>query len=204
MQLLAAALNLTAEHRAAFVASVHQGKGAAPELPDDAVASPPPARPAAQALVETTTPTDIPLPAPLHMAPPPVPPTSVLGREHEEAAIVHLLQRGAVRLVTLTGPGGVGKTTLALRAADNLAASFPDGVCWIPLAALQPGADRLDHAAGGGRHRNRAGGHPRGTDRSAAGTARCSWCWTTANNCCPIDDRSQPPERLCRADDPGD
>jgi predicted ATPase len=76
----------------------------------------------------------------------------MLGREREEAGIVHLLQRAAARLLTLTGPGGVGKTRLALQVAEDVAATYPDGVCWASLAALQdPGliGSTLLHALGG-------------------------------------------------------
>ena len=65
----------------------------------------------------------------------PVPATSFLGRDHELAEIVGLLQDGA-RLVTLTGPGGTGKTRLAIHAAAEASDSFPDGIWWVPLASL--------------------------------------------------------------------
>ncbi|MHB8578034.1 MAG: ATP-binding protein, partial [Dehalococcoidia bacterium] len=61
--------------------------------------------------------------------------TSFLGREHELADLAQLLAQH--RLVTLTGPGGTGKTRLALQAAAAQTASFPDGVFFIDLAPLQ-------------------------------------------------------------------
>jgi predicted ATPase len=67
----------------------------------------------------------------------PVPATRFLGRERELAEIVALLSRRDVRLVTLTGPGGTGKTRLALQAAAEVAQLFPDGVWWVALAALR-------------------------------------------------------------------
>jgi predicted ATPase len=67
----------------------------------------------------------------------PVPSTPFLGRTEELAQIVGLLARGEVRLVTLTGPGGVGKTRLALQAAGVASDAYPDGVWWVPLAPLR-------------------------------------------------------------------
>ncbi|MDP9368914.1 MAG: NB-ARC domain-containing protein, partial [Chloroflexota bacterium] len=68
-----------------------------------------------------------PLPAPL---------TSFVGREREVELVTALLCRGDVRLVTLTGPGGTGKTRLALRLGEDLAGYFGDGVVFVPLAAV--------------------------------------------------------------------
>jgi predicted ATPase/DNA-binding SARP family transcriptional activator len=59
----------------------------------------------------------------------------LLGRETELARIDELLAEGS-RLVTLTGPGGSGKTRLALQAAEDLADGFADGVFFVPLAPL--------------------------------------------------------------------
>ncbi len=63
--------------------------------------------------------------------------TPLVGRERETVAVVDLLKREAVRLVTLTGPGGIGKTRLALRVVDELAADFRDGVWLVGLAAVR-------------------------------------------------------------------
>jgi predicted ATPase/class 3 adenylate cyclase len=67
----------------------------------------------------------------------PIPATSFLGRERELREVVELLDREDARLVTLTGPGGAGKTRLALQAAAEVSERFPDGVSWIPLAPLR-------------------------------------------------------------------
>jgi predicted ATPase len=65
----------------------------------------------------------------------PVPATPFLGRERELAEVSTLLADG-VRLLTLSGPGGTGKTRLALQAAAAAADGYPDGVWWVPLAPL--------------------------------------------------------------------
>ena len=66
----------------------------------------------------------------------PLQPTPFLGREREVAQVVELAGRPEVRLLTLTGPGGTGKTRLALQAAAELLGDFPDGVFFVPLAPL--------------------------------------------------------------------
>ena len=69
----------------------------------------------------------------------PRPVSSFVGREREVAEIGSLLRNGA-RLVTLTGPGGSGKTRLSIEAATQLVPEFKSGVFWVALAALQDAA----------------------------------------------------------------
>jgi predicted ATPase/class 3 adenylate cyclase len=65
----------------------------------------------------------------------PIPATPFLGREHELATVCGLLEQA--RLLTLTGPGGMGKTRLALQAASETAERYANGVFWVPLAPLR-------------------------------------------------------------------
>ncbi len=58
----------------------------------------------------------------------------IIGRRSELAGIRDRLADGSVRLLTLTGPGGTGKTTLAIREAEDLAPAFPDGVSFVDLS----------------------------------------------------------------------
>jgi predicted ATPase len=66
----------------------------------------------------------------------PIPASSFLGRERELSEVTSLLGDDEGRLVTLTGPGGSGKTRLAIEAAADVLGGFPDGVFWVGLASL--------------------------------------------------------------------
>jgi predicted ATPase/class 3 adenylate cyclase/tetratricopeptide (TPR) repeat protein len=67
----------------------------------------------------------------------PVPATTFIGREAELAAVAGMLGDPEVRLVSLVGPGGTGKTRLALQASAEASDAYPDGVFWAPVAPLR-------------------------------------------------------------------
>lgn len=114
--LLATALRLSDDQRAALGVAARRGPRAVP-----GAARPLPAH------RETPSPPPDPLPAEV---------VPLLEREREEAEVVALLRRPDVRLLTLTGPGGVGKTSLALRAARSARADFADSAAFVALAEV--------------------------------------------------------------------
>ncbi len=81
----------------------------------------------------------------------PIPRTRLIGRQTERALARARLLDEAVPLLTLTGPGGVGKTRLALAVAEEVAGAFADGVIWVDLAPLSdPGLVPAAGAAAAG------------------------------------------------------
>src|SRR5690242_13059264 len=69
-------------------------------------------------------------------------PTSFVGRQAELAELTRLVNDPACRLISLVGPGGIGKTRLAIEVADHVRAIFADGTIFVPLEAVGP-ADLL-------------------------------------------------------------
>ncbi len=67
----------------------------------------------------------------------PTPTTPFIGRKRELEQVLQLMHDPAVRLLTLTGPGGTGKTRLSIEAAAKLGSSYNDGIWFIPLAAVK-------------------------------------------------------------------
>jgi predicted ATPase len=73
--------------------------------------------------------------------------TRFFGRQQESARLVDLLSRRTVRLVTLTGPGGVGKTRLAIEVAHRMAGVFAHDICLVELAGVTDGKSADDAVA---------------------------------------------------------
>ena len=88
---------------------------------------------------------------PLNSQPLPTPLTPLIGRKPEVAIACELLRRPQVRLLVLTGPGGIGKTRLALQVAADLRRDFPAGACFVSLESLRDPAQvapTIAHALG--------------------------------------------------------
>jgi predicted ATPase/class 3 adenylate cyclase/DNA-binding CsgD family transcriptional regulator len=100
-------------------------------------------------LVASDLPTDFPPLRTLDQRPTNLPAqaTPLIGREREVAAVCALVQRPEVRLLTLTGPGGTGKTRLGLQVAAEMIDAFTDGVYFVALAAISDPAPVLSAIA---------------------------------------------------------
>ena len=109
---LSEALGLSEDERAALLAAAPKRSGPAPSAADEGS------------------------PASLVVSALPRPATSLVGRERELEEVVGLLTQQGVRLLTLTGLGGVGKTRLALEVAKEAAPLFPDGAAFVGLVPL--------------------------------------------------------------------
>ncbi len=77
----------------------------------------------------------------------PAPATPFVGRVRELADLAKLARRDGTRIVTLIGPGGTGKTRLALQVATDLADEYPDGTHWVPLADVRDPAQAASAVA---------------------------------------------------------
>src|SRR5271165_5524563 len=87
----------------------------------------------------------------------PVPPTPLVDREQETTEVEDLVIRQGVRLITFTGPGGVGKSRLAVEAAGRLGPGFADGVRFVDLASVSA-AELVPAAIAAGLGLNTSGG----------------------------------------------
>jgi hypothetical protein len=111
----------------------------------------------------------------------PAQPTPLVGREREVSAICERLRSPEVRLLTLMGPGGTGKTRVGLQAAAELIEEYEGGVFFVPLATVADPALVASTAAQalGVTETDRW----RRGSRNICATGRCSSCWTTSSRC---------------------
>ena len=117
----------------------------------------------------------------------PVPPSPLIGRDFELVAVTAMLRDSAVRLVTLTGTGGTGKTRLAVAAGEELRRDHEDGVFFVDLSAL-------DDPELGCRRRSRArSGSARPLARRSSRASRTSSTSGSCSSCSTTSSASSPP-----------
>ena len=109
--------------------------------------------------------------------------TVFVGRERELAEASTRLAQPDCRLLTLLGPGGVGKTRLAVELARRTREAFLHGVCYVPLESYSAGASEEDlwAAVAGALALPISSGSIRSQSSSFCGLVNCSSCWTTLN-----------------------
>jgi len=122
---MAQVLELAAEDRAGFVRAARVLLTDTPDLLDPPAFTPPPAVPAPAVAAPQRPRVNLPTPS-----------TALVGRAAELAELARLLNDPDCRLVTVSGPGGIGKTRLAIEATARQAAVFEDGVAFVALAPV--------------------------------------------------------------------
>jgi hypothetical protein len=110
----------------------------------------------------------------------PLQPKPLIGREKEVAEVCERLSRPEVRLLTLTGVGGTGKTRLGLQAAAELTEEFEDGVFFVPLASISD-VELVVPAAAGTLGVKEAAGLSWRFSRITWARSTSSWWWTTSS-----------------------